>query len=328
MLIPEKTKIFSTFIPYSFNFSRTNSSTLGIWQSYINGFAAYLRLERSLSENSVNAYLHDVKKLAEYFACHEPNPGPLKVTLDQLKDFLRWINELSITAGSQARIISGIKAFYRYLLIEHPNAMDPTLLLESPTIGRKLPTVLSVEEIDQMFSRIDLSREDGKRNKAILETLYGCGLRVSELTNLKISNLHFVEGFIKVTGKGDKERLVPVGNTAMQEINYYLKYIRSHLPVNKGAEDVVFLNRRGKALSRVMIFNIVKDLAQRAGIHKRISPHTFRHSFATHLVEGGADLRAVQEMLGHESITTTEIYTHLDREYLRTELLRFHPRNM
>jgi len=297
------------------------------WQPYFNGFEAYLKLERSLSENSVDAYLHDVTKVTQFLDIQGMDLGPGQLKLSHLQRFLQWITELGMSARSQARIISGLKAFYRYLLMENIVTQDPTGMLESPKIGRKLPVTLSVAEIDQLIARIDLSTDEGKRNKAIMETLYGCGLRVSELTNLKISNLFFKEGFIKVTGKGDKERLVPIGNIAQIEINHYLMSIRSHVPVQKGHEDIVFLNRRGAALSRVMIFNIVKELAMKAGIRKKISPHTFRHSFATHLVEGGADLRAVQEMLGHESITTTEIYTHLDRDYLRSAIIQFHPRS-
>ncbi len=252
---------------------------------------------------------------------------PGKVELHHLQEFLKWITELGMTSRTQARVISGLKAFYRYLLLENIVQSEPTGMLESPKIGRKLPVTLSIGEIDLLISNIDLSSAEGKRNKAILEILYGCGLRVSELTHLKISNLFFHSGFIKVTGKGDKERLVPIGSVAQMEINHYLSDIRSGIPIKKGQEDFLFLNRRGSALTRVMIFTIVKHLAMKAGIKKSISPHTFRHSFATHLVEGGADLRAVQEMLGHESITTTEIYTHLDRDYLRSAIIQFHPRN-
>jgi len=243
-----------------------------------------------------------------------------------LKDFISWINETGLHARSQARIISGLKAFYNYLLIEDSIEKDPTALLQSPNIGRKLPEVLSIDEIDRILGAIDLSKPEGQRNKAIIETLYSCGLRVSELINLRITNLYFKDGFIKVTGKGNKERLVPIGEKAIKEIRYYFQDRNLLSNIDKSGENIVFLNRRGKPLSRVMIFTIIKNLAKTAGIKKNISPHTFRHSFATHLIDGGADLRAVQEMLGHESIITTEIYTHLDREYLRDAIIRFHPR--
>jgi integrase/recombinase XerD len=298
-----------------------------MWRSYINGFKSYLQLERSLSENSVEAYLHDVDSLVQYLEINQSTCSPGSLTLHELQNFLKWINELGMTARTQARVISGIRAFYKYLVMENITATNPTELLELPKIGRKLPDTLSVCEIEKLISAIDLSTPEGKRNKAMLEILYGCGLRVSELVNLKISHLFFREGFIKVTGKGNKERLIPVGQTAMDETEHYLHSIRPVHPVVPGQEDNLFLNRRGRKLTRVMIFTIIKGLAQQAGIKKRISPHTFRHSFATHLVEGGADLRAVQEMLGHESITTTEIYTHLDRDYLRSTILQFHPRS-
>jgi integrase/recombinase XerD len=299
---------------------------LSDWSSYIKGFKAYLQLEKSLSANSIEAYEHDVHKFAQYLDVATLNLSPDKIELHHLQDFLKWINELGMTARTQARVISGLKGFYKYLILENITALDPTEMLESPKIGRKLPVILSVEEIDSLINSIDLSKPEGERNKAILETLYGCGLRVSELVNLRISNLFFNEGFIKVTGKGDKERLVPLGSIAQKYIRIYMESIRSHIEIRRGFEDILFLNRRGSRLTRVMIFTIIKKLAIKAGIKKTISPHTFRHSFATHLVEGGADLRAVQEMLGHESITTTEIYTHLDREYLRSTILQFHPR--
>jgi len=298
-----------------------------VWQSYIRGFEAYLKLERSLSQNSVEAYVHDVVKLSQYLEIADLSLTPEQISLKHLQDFLKWITELGMTARTQARVISGMKAFYKYLFLENIVALDPTEMLESPKIGRKLPDTLSIEEINQMIATLDLSKPEGGRNKAMLETLYGCGLRVTELVNLQISNLFFNEGFIRVVGKGDKERLVPIGSVAEKQISIYLDTIRPHVPLVKGSEDVLFLNRRGRKLTRVMIFTIIKEAALRAGIKKRISPHTFRHSFATHLVEGGADLRAVQEMLGHESITTTEIYTHLDREYLRSTILQFHPRS-
>lgn len=296
------------------------------WQPYLRGFKAYLQLEKSLSGNSVDAYLHDVEKLTQYFEAAGLSLSPDRVELSHLKGFLKWITELGMTARSQARIISGLRAFYKYLLLENEVKKDPTELLESPKLGRKLPVTLSLQEIDQLIGMLDLSTDEGKRNKTMLETLYSCGLRVSELVGLRISCLHFEDGFIRVIGKGDKERLVPVGHTAETEIRHYLHEIRTHVTVKKGSEDILFLNRRGGKLSRVMIFTIIKGLAEKAGIKKSISPHTFRHSFATHLVEGGADLRAVQEMLGHESITTTEIYTHLDRDYLRSTIIQFHPR--
>ena len=297
------------------------------WQSYISGFKAYLRLERSLSENSIDAYERDVEKLTQYLEINGVAGGPGTITLHHLQDFLKWISGLGVGSRTQARLISGLRAFYKYLLIENIVAADPTELLELPKIGMKLPVVLDVDEIERMIHAIDLSKPEGKRNKAMLETLYSCGLRVSELVGLRISNLYFKEGFVKVTGKGDKERLIPIGRVAQAEIRHYMAEIRPAVPVKKNMEDILFLNRRGSKLSRVMVFTIIKELAILAGIRKNISPHTFRHSFATHLVEGGADLRAVQEMLGHESITTTEIYTHLDKEYLRSTIIQYHPRN-
>jgi integrase/recombinase XerD len=296
------------------------------WHPFIRGFKSYLQLEKSLSGNSVDAYLHDVDKLMQYMEVACLSLSPAQVELKHLQNFLKWITELGLTARSQARIISGLRAFYKYLLLENEVKKDPTELLESPRLGRKLPTTLSLREIDKLIGALDLSTDEGKRNKAMLETLYGCGLRVTELVNLRISCLHFEDGFIRVIGKGDKERLVPVGHIAETEIRHYLNEIRTHVAIKKGSEDILFLNRRGGRLSRVMIFTIIKRLAEKAGIKKSISPHTFRHSFATHLVEGGADLRAVQEMLGHESITTTEIYTHLDKDYLRSTIIQFHPR--
>jgi len=297
------------------------------WQTYIRGFRSFLQLEKSLSENSISAYLHDVEKLIQFLDFHSLNLQPEQVNLEQFRSFIQWIHELGMTARSQARIISGIKAFYKYLLLEDIIDKDPTELLEGPKTGRKLPDTLSVEEINLLIETIDRSKPEGERNKAMLETLYGCGLRVSELINLKISDLFFKEGFIKVTGKGDKERLIPIGKVAIKYINIYLETVRVHISVKRDSSDILFLNRRGSILSRVMVFLIIKDLSEKAGLQKNISPHTFRHSFATHLVEGGADLRAVQEMLGHESITTTEIYTHLDRDYLRESILQFHPRS-
>lgn len=286
----------------------------------------YLQLEKSLSANSIEAYLTDVDKLVQYFTLLEQRPSPKDVTLPQLQGFIRWINELGLAATSQARIISGIRAFFHFLVMEDVIIVDPSELLEAPKLGRKLPDTLSSAEIDLLLQAIDRTKAEGERNLAILETLYACGLRVSEATNLKISNLYFHEGFIKVTGKGDKERLVPIGRSAMHQLDIYLHQVRNHQDIDPQYQDFVFLNRRGKPLSRVMIFLLIKSLAETAGIRKTISPHTFRHSFATHLVENGADLRAVQQMLGHESITTTEIYTHLDRKFLYKTVEEFHPR--
>ncbi len=293
---------------------------------HIAGFKSYLKLERSLSENSVQAYLHDIALLDRFFHFKKLNVGPANIHLNHLQEFLKWINELGLSGRSQARIISGLKGFFKYLLIENLITNDPSQLLESPRLGRKLPDTLSVEDINNLVGAIDLSKPEGIRNKAMLETLYSSGLRVSELISLKISNIHMEIGFLKVIGKGDKERLVPIGSVAIKHIRIYLTEVRNHIPVQKGCEDFVFLNQRGRPLSRVMVFMFIKQLAERIGLHKQISPHTFRHSFATHLIEGGADLRAVQEMLGHESITTTEIYTHLDRDFLRASIIKHHPR--
>jgi integrase/recombinase XerD len=284
-------------------------------------------LERSLSENSIEAYLHDVEKLVQFLEFKKYIFSPKDIELKHLQEFLKWVNELGMSATSQARIISGIKGFYKYLLLENILNNDPTALLEAPRLGRKLPDTLSVEDINKIIDAIDLSLPEGQRNKAMLETIYSCGLRVSELVNLKISNLFFNDGFVKVIGKGNKERLVPIGTVAIKQINIYRDEIRCHQSIKKDQEDFLFLNRRGAKLSRVMVFTIIKQLAFKIGLKKHISPHTFRHSFATHLIEGGADLRAVQEMLGHESITTTEIYTHLDRDFLRQEIIQFHPRS-
>ncbi|MEI9944546.1 MAG: site-specific tyrosine recombinase XerD [Chitinophagaceae bacterium] len=296
-----------------------------MWDAYKKGFKAYLQLEKSLSDNSVDAYLRDIDKLTQYLLTDSSLKKPGDVTLKDLQYFLKWVTELGMTASSQARIISGIKAFYKYCLLENISDNDPTTLLEAPKLKRTLPDVLSFEEIENIISQIDLSKPEGGRNKAILETMYSCGLRVSEVINLKISQLYLDVGFIRVIGKGDKERLVPIGRSAKKYITIYKKDIRVHNIPKPGSEDILFLNNRGTKLSRVMIFLIIKDLVKKTGIKKTVSPHTFRHSFATHLVEGGADLRAVQEMLGHESITTTEIYTHLDREFLRKTLENFHP---
>jgi len=296
-----------------------------MWEAYKKGFKAYLQLEKSLSDNSTEAYLRDIEKLTQYLQEKNTLKTPADLKLKDLQPFIKWVTELGMTGSSQARIISGIKAFYKYCLLEKITEADPTALLEAPKLKRTLPDVLSFHEIDTIIAQIDLSKPEGGRNKAILETMYSCGLRVSETVNLKISQLYLDVGFIRVIGKGDKERLVPIGSSAVHYINIYKNEIRIHMQPKPGNDDTLFLNNRGKKLSRVMIFLIIKELVRKAGIKKTVSPHTFRHSFATHLVEGGADLRAVQEMLGHESITTTEIYTHLDREYLRKTLEKFHP---
>ncbi|HEY4107582.1 site-specific tyrosine recombinase XerD [Puia sp.] len=296
-----------------------------MWEPYKKGYKAWLQLERSLSDNSVQAYLRDIDKFTQYLQTAGTLKNPDAVELKDLQQFLQWIAGIGLNAASQARILSGIRSFYKYCFIEQIVRKDPTTLLESPKQKRSLPDVLSFDEIETLIGQLDLSKPEGGRNKAILETMYSCGLRVSELVNLRISCLHLDVGYIRVIGKGDKERLVPIGDAATKYIRLYQQEIRIHSPVKPGNEDILFLNRRGTRLTRVMIFYIIRDLARQAGITKNISPHTFRHSFATHLVEGGADLRAVQEMLGHESITTTEIYTHLDREYLRETLHRYHP---
>lgn len=296
------------------------------WKSYILGFKSYLKLERSLSENSIEAYLHDIGMLEQFFEVTKQKVSPIEIKLSHLQDFITWINDLGLSARSQARIISGLKGFFKYCLMENIISDDPAHLLEAPRLGRKLPDTLSVEDINNLIGAIDLSKPEGVRNKAMLETLYGCGLRVSELVGLKLSNVHFEIGFLKVTGKGDKERLVPIGTVAVKHLKIYINEVRCHINITPGFEDYVFLNKNGKSLSRVMVFLVIKQLAERIQLKKSISPHTFRHSFATHLIEGGADLRAVQEMLGHESITTTEIYTHLDRDYLRASIIKHHPR--
>jgi integrase/recombinase XerD len=296
-----------------------------MWNAYKNGFRSYLQLERSLSANTVEAYGRDMEIFTQWLEQSGILKEPSAITLQDLQHFLKYITELGMAAGSQARMISGIKAFYRYCHIEDISRKDPTTLLQAPKLRRTLPDTLNVEEIEKLMDAIDLSKPEGGRNRAILETMYSCGLRVSETVNLLISQLYLDVGFIRVSGKGDKERLVPIGSSAKKYITIYRQNIRNQVAIKKGNEDYLFLNRRGTKLSRVMIFNIIKELAQKAGIKKVISPHTFRHSFATHLIEGGADLRAVQEMLGHASITTTEIYTHLDREFLRKTLEKYHP---
>ncbi|MBP6023963.1 site-specific tyrosine recombinase XerD [Ferruginibacter sp.] len=295
-----------------------------MWDAYKKGYKAWLQLEKSLAANSVEAYLRDIDKLT-LFLSEKETKTPQQVTLKDLERFVKWVAELGMTPSSQARIISGLRSFYKYCLLEQITNNDPTVLLEAPKLKRALPDVLSFEEIENIIAQIDLSKPEGGRNKAMLETLYSCGLRVTELVNLKLSCLYLDVGFVRVIGKGDKERLVPIGSDAIKYIKIYRDDIRVHIAVKKGQEDILFLNRRGSKLTRVMVFLILKELTKKAGITKNISPHTFRHSFATHLVEGGADLRAVQEMLGHESITTTEIYTHLDREFLRNTLQQFHP---
>jgi integrase/recombinase XerD len=296
-----------------------------MWEAYKKGFKAYLQLEKSLSDNSVEAYLRDIEKLTTFLEAAQLAKPPGDLLLKDLEQFVQWVAQLGMTATSQARIISGIKNFYKYCVVEQISTTNPSTLLEAPKLKRALPDFLSFDEIEKIINEIDLSTPEGGRNKAMLETLYSCGLRVSELVNLKLSCLYLDVGFIRVIGKGDKERLVPIGTDAIKYIRIYKGNIRVHIPVKTGCDDFLFLNRRGSPLSREMIFLVIKDLAKKAGITKIISPHTFRHSFATHLVEGGADLRAVQEMLGHESITTTEIYTHLDRDYLRSTLQQFHP---
>ncbi|HTB32598.1 MAG TPA: site-specific tyrosine recombinase XerD [Bacteroidia bacterium] len=296
------------------------------WHSSIRGFKGYLQLEKSLSANSIEAYLHDIANLKNFFDVKKITVSPENVTFRQLQEFIAFIIELGIGPRSQARMISGIRAFYKYLLMEDAIKQSPADLLELPRLPQKLPEVLSIEEIDMLVNAIDLSTPEGQRNKAMLETLYCCGLRVTELVTLKISDIIFEEEFVRVIGKGNKQRLVPLGLSAAKYIKIYLEEVRPHVPVQKDMEDIVFLNRRGRGMTREMVFIIIQQLKMKAGLNKKISPHTFRHSFATHLVEGGADLRAVQEMLGHESITTTEIYTHIDREYLRDAILRFHPR--
>lgn len=296
------------------------------WITSVKGFKSYLKLERSLSKNSVDAYIRDIEKLKSFFAFRKSSKGPVDVLPKDIKDFLAWVTELGMTASSQSRLLSGIKAFYKYLVLEDLIKIDPARGIDTPKLGRKLPDTLSLAEINRLIDSIDVSGSEGLRNKAMLETLYACGLRVSELITLRLSNVYFEIDFIKISGKGDKERFVPLGSTAKKYIKLYINEVRSTQKIVKGEEDILFLNRRGSRLSRVMVFTIIKRLVESTGIKKKISPHTFRHSFATHLVEGGADLRAVQEMLGHESITTTEIYTHLDRNYLKETIVSFHPR--
>ena len=298
-----------------------------MWEAYLKGFKAYLQLERSMSENTVEAYLHDVAMLRGHVQDAFPGVGVEGIELEHLQSLLVAINELELSAATQARVLSGVKSFYRYLLLEEVVKKDPTELLEAPKQKRSLPHVLSLADIDKLFAAIDHSTPEGTRNHAMLETMYSCGLRVSELISLRLTNLYLEAGFVKVIGKGNKERLAPIGEAAVKYIILYKEHVRNHLKnIKKGSEDILFINRLGKGLSRVMVFMIMKELAVKSGISQSIHPHTLRHSFATHLVEGGADLRAVQEMMGHKSITTTEIYTHLDRGYLRQTLEKYHPR--
>ena len=297
------------------------------WDIYVQEYENYLKLERSLSANSVEAYVHDIIKLRQFLEISNSDLTPLQVTITELQNFIEYINELGMTPYSQARIISGLKSFYKFMVYEGEMENDPTTLLEAPKLGRKLPNTLNVHEIDQILAAIDHSKPEGMRNRAMLETLYSSGLRVTELIELKTSNIHFDVGFLRVIGKGNKERLVPIGREALKYIRIYREEVRVHIEVAPGHEAFLFLNRRGRQLSRQMVFMMIKDLVAKAGLNKTVSPHTFRHSFATHLIEGGADLRAVQEMLGHESITTTEIYTHLDRDYLKQVIQEYHPRS-
>ncbi len=296
------------------------------WAESKKGYETFLRLEKSLSQNSVSAYVNDINKLITFIEEHYPATSPDTVKLVQLRKFVEWMNEKGVSPRTQARTISGIKSYYKFLLIEEVVENDPTTLLESPKIGRKLPDVLTDAEINRLIDSVDLNKPEGLRNKAILETLYCCGLRVSELVSLRVSNLHFEQEFIKISGKGEKERLVPISKRAINEIKKYIVGYRKKMKIDKQSENILFLNRRGKKLSRVMIFTIIKNLAEKIKLEKSISPHTFRHSFASALVQGGADLRAVQEMLGHESILTTEIYTHLDKEFLKETVNKYHPR--
>ena len=297
------------------------------WTSEIRDYKNYLKLERGLSDNSIEAYVRDITKLQAYCENDSSSIPIDAVSATTLTSFLVELNQLGLAAHSQARIISGIKGFYKYMIIEKKISDDPTVLVDAPKLGRKLPDTLDVNEINNLLDAIDHSKPEGARNRAILEVLYSSGLRVSELINLRKTNLFLEAGFIRVIGKGNKERLVPIGSEAIKYLNIYFEQSRVHIEIKPGEEDMVFLNRRGKRLTRVMIFTIIKNLAAAAGINKKISPHTFRHSFATHLIEGGADLRAVQEMLGHESITTTEIYTHLDKTYLKQIIKDYHPRS-
>lgn len=295
------------------------------WQTYIKSFQSYLKIERGLSSNTLANYTFDLQRLTQFLEENNIDTNPITISEEEVQLFIYSISK-EVNPRSQARIISGLKSFFTYLIFEDYRTDNPMELIETPKIGRKLPDTLSIQEIDSLIAAIDLSKPEGERNRAMLETLYGCGLRVSELISLKISDLFFEEGFIKITGKGNKQRFVPIGKATEKYINLYHKEIRTHLPIQKGQEDTLFLNRRGRQLTRAMIFTIIKDLAKKINLKKAISPHTFRHSFATHLLENGADLRSIQLMLGHESITTTEIYVHLDRQHLTQIVNQFHPR--
>jgi len=297
------------------------------WKSSIAGFRSYLILERSMSVHSIDAYIRDINKLREYIEIKEMTTNPVEVNYPLMQEFIAYLHNLGLGDRTQARILSGIRAYYKYLLVENVVDVDPTELIDGPKLSRKIPDVLSLEEINSILSVIDLSEDHGHRNRAMIETLYACGLRVTELITLRLSNFYHEEEYVKVLGKNNKERIVPIAPEAIKQNLMYINSYRNKLDIKEGHEDFVYLNRRGRGLSRVMVFMIIKDLVAKAGIQKKVSPHTFRHSFATHLVEGGADLRAVQDMLGHESITTTEIYTHIDRKYLRETIMRFHPRN-
>ena len=298
------------------------------WDALLDEYKGFLKLEKSLTENSVKAYMRDIKKLKEFFSLKYPYLKIEEITYSHLKEFISWLVELGVSERTQARVISGVKSFFRYLILEDYQEEDPSELIETPKLPQKLPNILSVEEIDLLQQEVDVSKPEGHRNRAIIEILYSCGLRVSELIDLQLTNLHLKDGFIKVKGKGQKERLVPIGDKAVKELNLYLDNCRNQLKsIDPESEDIVFLNKNGKQLTRVMIFTIIRQLAQKAGIDKKVSPHTLRHSFATHMVEGGADLRAVQQMLGHESIMTTEVYTHLNNEYLKETIISYHPRS-
>lgn len=307
--------------------SKISDNFPNYWLGYLDGYRSFLKLEKGLSKNSIDAYIRDLRKLISFTSEHYPNILPEKLSGKVLSEFVQELAKSEIAASSQSRIISGIRSFYTYLIIEDKLNIDPTDYIETPKVSQKLPTVLNLDEIDAIIASIDLSKAEGHRNKAIIETLYSCGLRVSELINLKLSNLYFDEGFIKIRGKGQKERLVPIGKAAQKEIEIYIKNSRNKLEIDSKAADVLFLSRKGKKLSRVTIFTLVKNLSTSIELNKNISPHTFRHSFATHLIEGGADIRIVQEMLGHESIVTTEIYAHLDKDYLRSAIIEHHPRS-
>lgn len=298
-----------------------------IWSDYLDNYKNYLQLEKSLSGNTVEAYLKDINKFTDYLEKNGFSKKPTEVTQEKIREFIDFINELGMSASSQARALSGIKSFFKFLLVQDEIDRDPSSMIETPKIGRKLPVVLTPHEIEALIMAIDLGAETGYRNRSILEVLYGCGLRVTELVSLRLTDVHFDEGFIKVQGKGNKERLIPMGQKAKDAIIAYIQNYRGTLKIERKDENVLFLNRRGKKMTRVMIFTIIKDLAIKIDLQKNISPHTFRHSFATHLMEGGADLRAIQDMLGHESITTTEVYTHLDKEFLKDTIIRFHPRS-